>query len=142
MNNNQWQPPHPGQFPHPQANQQMQYCRDCGQYHPIQQQNFQQMRQPEPQPNFQRPEQPVEYPQFNEQQLPNEQFSPDWSRRVNMIEAITIALDEVPGEAVEAELKREHGMLIYEVEIVTQQGVRYEVEIDVNTGNIASVQLD
>jgi uncharacterized membrane protein YkoI len=59
-----------------------------------------------------------------------------------MIEAINIALEQVPGEPVEAELKQQQGMLIYEVEIVNQQGVKYEVEIDVNTGNVLSVELD
>lgn len=153
MNNNQWRPPHPGQFPHPQANQQMQYCRDCGQYHPIQQmrrpgpqpgfqRSVQPEQQPQPQPGFQQPELLPEQSQGHEQQLVEEQYVPDWDRRVNLVEAITIALEEVPGEAVEAEMKRKHGMLIYEVEIVTQQGVKYEVEVDVNTGNIVTVELD
>lgn len=191
MNNNHWRPPHPGHFPHPQVNQQVQFCRDCGQYHPIppqqgfprqpefpqqnpQQINMQQaehpafqqagpefeqqdFRQPEPESHMQQrqpePEVPAEQPQFNrqyveeEQQMePHQNFQqpeqqPEW-RRINMIEAINIALEQVPGEPVEAELKQGQGMLIYEVEIVNQQGVKYEVEIDVNTGNVLSVELD
>lgn len=169
MNNKQWRPPHPGQpgqFQQPGANQPVQFCRDCGQYHPIPLQNLAQQQGgqpnfsgsrpqpvPHPQPGPQPQEQPVNFQQagpewshapehFNNQQMAEEQELSKWARRISMIEAINIALDQVPGEPVEAERKRKHGTLIYEVEIVNEQGVKYEVDIDANSGNVISVELD
>lgn len=66
----------------------------------------------------------------------------NWHRRITIHEAMEIANQQVPGEIVKVELEREHGMLIYEVEIVTQQGVKYEVEINVDTGEVLNVKLD
>ncbi|MBU5468338.1 PepSY domain-containing protein [Virgibacillus sp. MSJ-26] len=144
MNNKQWQPPHTGEFPHPQANQQVQFCRDCGRYHPMPQPNFQGPHPPEQQFNVQQTElgwNPGQ-PQFHNQPFSYEQQLTEANRQIDIIEAINIALDQVPGEVVEAERKRKHGTMIYEVEIVNEQGVKYEVEIDRNTGNVISVELD
>src|SRR5690625_5605731 len=41
--------------------------------------------------------------------------------------------DLVPGQVVKVELEHEQGILVYEVEILTQQGVKYEVAVDVNS---------
>ncbi|MBT2217780.1 peptidase [Virgibacillus dakarensis] len=59
-----------------------------------------------------------------------------------MEEAMNIATQQVPGEVVRVELDTEHGIPVYEVEIVTQQGVEYEVNVDVNTGDIVDIELD
>lgn len=66
----------------------------------------------------------------------------DWSRQINMVDAINIALQQVPGEAVEAERKTRRGRRIYEIEIVTAEGTKYEVEVDRNTGEVVNVELD
>lgn len=78
-------------------------------------------------------------------QQPGYGYHPNWQnwyRQINMVDAINIALQQVPGEAVEAELKTRQGRRIYEVEIVTAQGTKYEVEVDRNTGEIVDVELD
>lgn len=159
--------------PNPQAGQQVYYCRECGQFHPLQQANF--PRQLAPQPNFQQPEmqpnfrqpgpgfqQPEMQTNFQEPELqsnlqqlepePNlrepeqqpEQQSSEWSRQINLVEAINIALEQVPGEAVEAELEENgaSGRPYYEVDIISEQGVKYEVEIDANSGEVLTVELD
>ncbi|MGM8366400.1 PepSY domain-containing protein [Virgibacillus sp. W0181] len=64
------------------------------------------------------------------------------SRQINIIEGINIAVQHVPGEVVSAELDSKNGMQVYEVEIVTQQGAKYEVDVDRNTGNILDISLD
>jgi len=78
------------------------------------------------------------------QAYPQQQWNQpqNWMRRITIYEAMEIAQQQVQGEIVKVELEREHGMLIYEVEIMTQNGVKYEVEIDVNTGDVLNVELD
>lgn len=63
-------------------------------------------------------------------------------RQITMQEAMNIAVERVPGQIVKVELERENGIWVYEVDIITSQGVKYEVEVDVNTGNIVQVELD
>lgn len=59
-----------------------------------------------------------------------------------MEQAIDIALQRVPGEVVKAELEFDDGTLLYEVEIRTSQGVKYEVKVDAVTGQVMRVKLD
>lgn len=66
----------------------------------------------------------------------------DWQRRISIIEAINIAVEQVPGQVVQAELEHEKGMLVYEVDIVTAQGVKYEVIVDADNGTVLEVKLD
>lgn len=63
-------------------------------------------------------------------------------RQIDIIEAINIAVQRVPGEVVSAELDTKSGMQVYEVEIVTAQGVKYEIDVDRQTGNILDIDLD
>ena len=51
-----------------------------------------------------------------------------------------IARTAVPGEIVEVELDREHGRLIYEVEVLTSSGRVRKVEIDARTGDVLEVE--
>lgn len=67
---------------------------------------------------------------------------PHWQRRISIEEAMNIALGQVPGQVVKVELDHEKGVLVYEVDIVTAQGVKYEVIVDVNNGTILEVKLD
>ncbi|WP_439123852.1 PepSY domain-containing protein [Marivita sp.] len=53
-----------------------------------------------------------------------------------------IALAEVPGEVQETELEREYGVLVYEIEILTADGVEMEVEINADTGEILEVEAE
>ncbi|NLL71929.1 MAG: PepSY domain-containing protein [Clostridiales bacterium] len=65
-----------------------------------------------------------------------------WSNGlISLEEAIQIALQEVPGRAVKAELESKNGLLIYEVDIVSDYG-DYEVRVDASTGNVIRVEYD
>ncbi|WP_299473160.1 PepSY domain-containing protein [uncultured Roseibium sp.] len=56
--------------------------------------------------------------------------------------AVERALTEVPGTVQETELDREDGKLIYEIEILTADGLEMEVEIDAETGAVLKVEED
>ena len=56
--------------------------------------------------------------------------------------AVERALAEVPGTVKETELDREDGKLIYEIEILTADGLEMEVEIDAETGAVLEVEAD
>ncbi|WP_445321669.1 PepSY domain-containing protein [Oceanobacillus sp. HCA-5259] len=43
---------------------------------------------------------------------------------------------------VKVELEKEQGVWANEVEIITAQGFKYEVEVDMNSGNIVKVEVD
>lgn len=63
-------------------------------------------------------------------------------RRISMMQATEIALQQVPGEVVKAELEFDDGVLQYEIEIRTSEGIKYEVKVDAVTGEILRVKLD
>ena len=65
-----------------------------------------------------------------------------YNRRISIEDAIRTARMQVPGEVTKAELESKGGRLVYEVEIITPQGVNYEVLIDVDTGAVISVKVD
>lgn len=79
-----------------------------------------------------------------------QQAGPYWSypgyyhvnRTVTMEEAMRIARERVPGEVIKVELDRENGLYVYEVKIRTADGVVYELEIDVHTGQIVKLKID
>lgn len=53
------------------------------------------------------------------------------------LQQILQRLDEVqPGQILEVELEREHGLLIYEIELLDEQGRVWEFEIDAASGEI------
>lgn len=62
--------------------------------------------------------------------------------RISIVDAMAIATEQIPGEVVKVELDTENGVLIYEVDIVNAQGIKYEVEIDAQTGQILKMKLD
>ena len=55
---------------------------------------------------------------------------------------MTIASIQIPGEIVKVELDTENSRLVYQVDIVTMQGVKYEMEIDAMTGQIIKLERD
>ena len=71
-----------------------------------------------------------------------EQHMPAWNRQVTIEEAMNIARNQVQGQVVKVELEHEQGVLVYEVDIITQQGVKYEVIVNANTGGVLSIELD
>lgn len=63
-------------------------------------------------------------------------------RQISMQEAMNIALGRVPGQVVKVELDSENGYWVYEVDIITSQGIKYKVEVEINSGAIVSVEVD
>lgn len=78
---------------------------------------------------------------YNQPHYPSNQSYSRFSR-ISIEDAMSIATEQIPGEVIKVELDTENGMLIYEVKIVNAQGIKYEVEIDAQTGRILKMQLD
>jgi uncharacterized membrane protein YkoI len=57
-------------------------------------------------------------------------------------QAVEIALAKVPGEVQETELEREDGVQVYEIEILTADGVEMEVEINADSGEILEIEAE
>lgn len=76
----------------------------------------------------------------------NEYWMNHWQhpqyRKISMEQANEIALQRVPGQVVKSELEFDDGILIYEVDIRTMEGHKYEVKIDAVTGEVLKVKLD
>lgn len=72
----------------------------------------------------------------------NNRYWQNWSRQISIEDAMNLAQEQVPGQIVKVELDTQNGAWIYEVDIITPQGIEYEVEIDINTGRIISVMPD
>jgi len=53
---------------------------------------------------------------------------------------IEIALTEIPGEVLEVEMDDEDGVTIYEVEILDDDGVEFELILAADTGEILEVE--
>lgn len=62
--------------------------------------------------------------------------------RISIEDAMYIALEQIPGEIVKIELDTENGILVYEVDIMTVQGMKYEMDIDAQTGRIIKIKND
>lgn len=54
--------------------------------------------------------------------------------KVTLEEAIRHALQSVPGKAVEAEIGKEDGRIVYEVEIIDQKNQTQKVYVDAQSG--------
>lgn len=78
--------------------------------------------------------------------MQNEYWENHWQnpkyRRLSLEQAIAIAVARVPGEVVKAELEYEDGALVFEIDIRTNQGMKYEVMVDAVSGQINRVKLD
>lgn len=62
---------------------------------------------------------------------------------VDLQEATRIVLTEFPNaRIVEMELDKEHGQLVYEVELVTAEGQKKEVHVNATTGRIEKIEQD
>jgi uncharacterized protein YpmB len=61
---------------------------------------------------------------------------------VTMEDAIKTATTQFPGKVLEAELESEDGKAVYEVEIVNASGETREFEIDAQSGQILSSELE
>ncbi|TFB21421.1 hypothetical protein E3U55_08905 [Filobacillus milosensis] len=57
-------------------------------------------------------------------------------------EAISAALKEVAGKAVDTELEDEDGTVVYGVEVTDEQGKKQDVKVDAKTGKVLKVEAD
>ena len=65
------------------------------------------------------------------------------SATITMADAIKTAEERVGGTAIEAEVdRRNRDTFYYEVEVVTPEGVKNEVRIDMKTGEVVKVERD
>lgn len=125
--------------------------RNWNHQNPYQQQRNPYQQQPNPyqeQPNPYQ-EQPNPYHQQTEWQQDQGWNNPmnydngqHFHRQITIEEAMNIALEQVPGQVVKVEMDTEKGVRVYEVDIVTAQGVKYEVAVNMNTGEIVEIELD
>ena len=60
---------------------------------------------------------------------------------IDLVAAITLAEEHVEGQVIEAELEREDGAYVYEIEIAVADGVQ-ELLLDPSSGEILSNTLD
>ena len=60
--------------------------------------------------------------------------------KVTIEQAIKTAMDKISGKVVEAELEKKHGMLVWEVEVVTAENKVMEVHIDAESGAVIKVE--
>ena len=63
-------------------------------------------------------------------------------QRITMQQAKEIALQRVPGQVMHVDMDLENGVLVYEVFIMTPQGVIYEVEILAKNGKILKIDQE
>lgn len=59
---------------------------------------------------------------------------------LSLARILPLALQAVPGEVLEVELEREHGRLVYEIEILARTGRVQKVILDARTGAILGVE--
>lgn len=61
-------------------------------------------------------------------------------QRISIQQAQEIALQHIPGQVLYVDMDLEHGVLVYEIFILTPQNRVYEVEIVAKTGRIIKVE--
>jgi uncharacterized membrane protein YkoI len=61
---------------------------------------------------------------------------------LSLSEIMKQASSEVPGKILEVELEEKHGLIVYEIEFLSEQGVVMEMIIDARTGRMISVKED
>lgn len=80
--------------------------------------------------------------QYNANQYWDNHWQNPRYRRITLDQAMVIALDRVPGQVVKGELDYDDGILVYEIDVRTMEGHKYEVKIDASTGVILKVKPD
>lgn len=67
---------------------------------------------------------------------------PMYNQRITMRQAQEIALQRVPGRVMHVDMDLENGVLVYEVFIMTAEGMIYEVEVLARNGQILKVDRE
>lgn len=60
--------------------------------------------------------------------------------KVPIEQAIKSASEKAAGKVIEAELEKEHGKIVWEVEVVTAEGKIVKVHVDAGTGEVIDVE--
>ena len=68
-------------------------------------------------------------------------YNPMDTNLISLAEAVQIALQQVNGTVVKAELDTDNGRLVYEIDIRVNYAV-YEVTVDAVTGQIIRIDYD
>ncbi|MEN1936778.1 PepSY domain-containing protein [Paenibacillus sp. 102] len=66
--------------------------------------------------------------------------APMFRQRITLQQAKEIALKQVPGQILHVDMDLEHGVLVYEIFILTPQNRLFEVEILAKTGKILKIE--
>lgn len=61
---------------------------------------------------------------------------------IPLAEIIPVILNEFDARLLEAEFEREHGIYVYELELITNSGRMIEVMVDAATGTIIEVEQE
>lgn len=61
---------------------------------------------------------------------------------IDVEQAISIALADVPGKVLEAEFEHENGTAVWEIEVLDELNQVFELEIDANSGEILENEQD
>lgn len=63
-------------------------------------------------------------------------------QRISLQQAQQIALGRVPGQIVHVDMDLDHGVLVYEIFILTPQNRIFEVEVSARTGAVLKIELE
>ncbi|QAA21330.1 PepSY domain-containing protein [Sporolactobacillus terrae] len=66
----------------------------------------------------------------------------DYRQRITAQQAAEIAVARVPGQIIHVDMELDDHLLKYEVYVLTDQGVVYEVEIASRDGRVLSVERE
>ncbi|HEK9102681.1 PepSY domain-containing protein [Bacillus pfraonensis] len=66
--------------------------------------------------------------------------APIFRQRITLQQAKEIALKQIPGQILHVDMDLEHGVLVYEIFILTPQNRLFEVEILAKTGKILKIE--
>lgn len=64
------------------------------------------------------------------------------STKIDMNEAMRLALEQVPGSVLAIKLDIDEGIVYWELEVRSTSGALYDVEIDANSGRVIKVERD
>lgn len=60
--------------------------------------------------------------------------------KTSLVDALGKATAKTPGKAVEAELKKKGGKVVWEVEVLGEDGKMSEVDVSTETGEVADME--
>ncbi|MBV6416746.1 MAG: hypothetical protein CMLOHMNK_01361 [Steroidobacteraceae bacterium] len=59
-----------------------------------------------------------------------------------LAKVLAIAAAQVPGDVIEVELESKHGVLVYEIKVLTDTGRVREIKINAGTGAVLKIEDD